>query len=99
MPWPLPHDACAHSSHCGVCTGCATGSEHLRTFNLSENGRKFPWEALRCKMRRLTKDTEGARIVVHTGDGVTEVLEGAPVGGGGSESDEEGDDSGGEGDW
>ena len=44
---------------------------------------------LRREMRRLAKDTEDARIVVHTGDGVTEVLEGGD--GEGDESDDEGD--------
>jgi len=64
-------------------------SEHLRIFNLSDNGRKYPWERLRREMRRLAKDSEDARIVVHTGDGVTEVLEGRD--GEGDESDDEED--------
>merc|ERR1712159_717309 len=68
-------------------------SEHLRIFNLSDNGLKYPWERLRHKMRRLAKDySEDARIVVHTGDGVTEVLEGGDGEGGDAEGDESDDE-------
>ena len=74
-------------------------SEHLRIFNLSDNGRKYPWERLRREMRRLAKDNEDARIVVHTGDGVTEVLEGGDGEDDESDDEEDWECSGSDDDW